>query len=323
MAFTLTETLDNLYTTTWQLMKDKVRDQIFTATPFWFWMKEKGKLKAQEGHRYITEPLEYAKNDTITWLSKGGTVTLNDYEFLTTAKFDWKYVAASIVRFGVDDQQNRGKAQIINLMNSKFNNTRNSLIDELETRLFGYNNATGTYPYGLRDLVLDDPTADVTIGGVNGNTYTWWRNKSKNATGKSFDTYGVSYMRTMLNDCMNNRMMDAPDIIICDQTTYEYYEDELLTYKRIVNQKLGDAGFENQTFKGIPMVWSPQCSQRMYFLNTNFLNLVYDPAMNFDLTEWKPIPDQVNDRAAQIVLAANLTVSRRLCQGVIYNIDTA
>lgn len=37
----------------------------------------------------------------------------------------------------------------------------------------------------------------------------------------------------------------------------------------------------------------------------------------------KPIPDQVNDRAAQIVTAGALTVSRRRCHGVMHTIDTA
>ncbi len=35
---TLTEQLDNLYTTTWQNMKDTIRDQVFNALPFWYWL---------------------------------------------------------------------------------------------------------------------------------------------------------------------------------------------------------------------------------------------------------------------------------------------
>ncbi len=77
----LTEAIDNLYTTTWQHMKDTVRDQIFDATPFWFWLKDKGKIKMVSGGRHINEPLRYAKNDNIVWLGKGGTVSLNDKEF--------------------------------------------------------------------------------------------------------------------------------------------------------------------------------------------------------------------------------------------------
>jgi hypothetical protein len=118
--------------------------------------------------------------------------------------------------------------------------------------------------------------------------------------------------------------MDRPDIILSGQTPYEYYEDETMEQKQIVNKKLGDAGFTNIEFKGIPMVWSPQCSNaRMYFLNTKYLYFTYDPIMNFNMTEWKVIPDQVNDKAAQVILACCFIVTRRLCQGVYHTIDTA
>lgn len=324
MALTLTESLDNLYTTTWQNMKSTVRDQIFDATPFWFWLKEKGKLKTVEGGRFLTEPLQYAKNDNVQWIGKGGVVPLNDFEHLTIAQYNWRYLVGSIVRFGVDDQQNRGKNQIINLMMSKLDNTQNSLISEMETRLFGASGSADDAIDGLQLLAADDPTASANVGAINQSNYSWWRNKTKSMTGSSFAANGVAEMRTMLNNCGNNLKMDFPDIILCGQTPFEWYEDVNLGYYQITSNKLADAGFMSQTFKGIPMVWSPSCADtRMYFLNTNFIYFQYDPMMNFDMTEWKPIPDQVNDRAAQIILAGSMTVSRRRCQGVIHTIDTA
>lgn len=330
MPITLTETLDNLYTTTWQNMKSTLIDQIFDSTPFWYWLKEKGKMKTMEGGRFITEPIQFDKTDNVKWTGKGGTMPLNDKEFMTVTTWDWRYLAGSIVRFWVDDQKNRGKNQIINFMNAKMENLRNALVTEMETRLFGGSGAvtgSGTlesYPAfdGLQTLVADDPTASVVVGGLNQSTYTYWRNKTNNATGKSFATYGVSYMRTMLNNVSNNLKMDAPDIIVTGQTPYEYYEDNTLPYLRVTSTKLADLGFQNQTFKGLPMVWSPSCGTRMYFLNTNFLYYVYDPMVHFDMTEWKAIPNQGNDRVAQILSACGFITSRRRCQGVIYNIDT-
>lgn len=324
MALSLTEFLDNLYTTTWQNMKDKVADQIFDATPFYFWLRDKGKMKTVQGGRFITEPLQYAANDNVGWIGKGGTVPLNDFEHLTIAKYDWKYQYGSIVRFGVDDQQNRGKNQIISLMNSKMENTKNALIDDLETKLAA-STATGDEFDGLELLVSDDGTG--TIGGIAASTYTWWKNKFKDMASTSFATSGEAEMRTMLHNCSNNLRSDRPDIILSGQEAYEYYEDTQMDYVRLVNNKLGDAGFDNVMFKGIPMIWSPAIteagSDKMYFLNTNYISFVYDPMMFFDMTEWKPIPDQVNDRAAQIITACSFTVSRRRCQGVLHNIDTA
>jgi hypothetical protein len=322
MALTLTEQLDNLYTTTWEHRKGQAHDNIFTATPFWFWLKEKGKFRTEQGGRFIMEPLEYAKNDNVSWITKGDSVSLNSHEFLTESKWDWRYFVGSLVRFGIDDQQNRGRAAIMKLMTRTLDNMENSMIDSLETRLFGAQ--TGDTIEGLQNLVPDSPSSSEDAGGVDPSTYTWFRNQATTMTGLSFSVYGVNKMRTMLNDCMNNRAQDRPDIIVTGQTPYEYYEDETLEQKQIVNKTLGDAGFQNIEFKGIPMIWSPSCAAtRMYFLNTNFLYFLYDPMMNFDMTEWKPIPDQVQDRAAQIILACAFIVTRRLCQGVLHTIDTA
>jgi hypothetical protein len=332
MVGTLTEALDNLYTSTWQNMKGTVQDQVFDALPFWFWLKEKGRMETVEGGRFLTEPLQYDKSDSVKWIGRGGTAAMNDFQFLTMAKFDWRYLVGSVVRFGVDDQQNRGKNEIISLMNSKMENVKNALITEFETRLFaglgtvtaGTTTADAAAFDGLQVLVPDSPAAAVSCGGIDPSVYTWWQNKATNATGKSFATYGISEMRTMMNDTSNNLKMDRPDIILSGQTPYEYYEDTVLPVYRISNNKLADMGFENLQFKGVPMMWSPSCAAtRMYFLNTNYIKFAYDPMMMLDMTAWKDIPNQVNDRVAQIITACTFKVSRRRCQGVIYNIDTA
>lgn len=324
MAIQLTEDLNNLYTTTWQKMKDTVRDQIFDAMPFYFMLRDKGHIEAQEGHRFLTEPLQYSKNDNVTWITKGGTVSLNDYEFLTIAQYDWRYLVAPVVRFMTDDQQNRGRAQIINLMNAKLENTRNSLSDELESRLFAGDGSSDNAIDGLQQLVPDDPTvAGSSIGGIDPSTYTWWRNQQTDMTGSSFSTNGIANMRTLRNDCRNNLGMDEPNLIVSGQRPYEWYEDTVLDFYQTTNRKLADAGFENQSFKGLPMVWSPSCADtRMYFLNLNFIKMKFDPMLNFDMTDWKPIPEQPNDVAAQIVYATAMTVSRRRCHGVLHGIDT-
>jgi hypothetical protein len=75
-------------------------------------------------------------------------------------------------------------------------------------------------------------------------------------------------------------------------------------------KQLADMGFDTINFKGRPMVWSGKCaSTRMYFLNTRFFKWVYDPGYYMDMTEWKPIPAQVNDRVAHIVTACSMKVS--------------
>ena len=199
-----TESIDNLYTTTWQNMKADVADQIYSATPFFFWMKNKGNMDPVPGGRVIAEPLRYAKSDNIRWVKKGSTMPLADKEFLTEAIWEWRYLADSSVRFGVDDQQNRGRNQIIDLALAKMQNSRDSLIDALETTLFTAQ--TGDEMEGLPDLIATDPTSG-TVGGVDSATYTWWRNQEldydddygTNGGDYPFATSGQKAMARLLN----------------------------------------------------------------------------------------------------------------------------
>lgn len=331
----LTEAIDNLYTTTWENRKSEIRDQIFDGTPFWFWLRQHGGLEKVEGGRFLTEPLRYAKSERVRFVQRGSTMPLSDNQFLTAAQDEWRYLADSIVRFGVDDQQNRGKNQIISLVNSKLDQSRDSLTDKLEIALAGAKATTEGADdadafLGLRDLVADDPTASATIHGIAQNTHTWWRNQFKSMAGSSFTTNGVSEMNKMLNKCSKNLATDRPDIILGGQQPYEMYWEETLEQRRVTNKTLGDAGFENVQFRGMPFIWSPQVASddisatpgRIYFLNTRFLKFKYDPMVFFDMTEWKSIPNQINDRAAQIMLAGNLMTGRRRVHGVIFGIDT-
>ena len=320
MPFTVTEQLDNLYTTTWQNMRQMTVDNIFTSSAFWFWMTDGGRFETQEGGRTIQHPLRFAKSDNVVWIVKGKAVPMGDKEFLTNAIFNWRYLSDTIIRFGVDEQKNRGRHQNISLVSSKLDNSQDSLIDTLETATFAAQ--TGDAMNGLQDLVADDPTTG-TVGGIDASANTWWRNKTTNLTGQSFAVHGIPAMRTMINNTGNNLASEQIDVIVSGQTPHEYYEDATVEQKQIVNQRLGDAGFDNIQYKGRPLIWSSQCSNaRMYFLNTNKLTVVYDPVMWFDMTPWKDIPAQPNDRVAQVVSALNLVTSRRASQGVIHTIDT-
>jgi hypothetical protein len=328
MVNAFTQALDDLYTTTWQKRLPGVFDNIFAATPFWFWLKDKGKLKPIRGGRFIEVNLEYGTNTTVQWISRGGTVDLSDFRFLTVGQYNWRYLAANIMRYWIDEQQNSGDAQIINWVNAKLNNTEESLISTLETTLVaGSGAATVPAPAfdGLQFLVPDSgnvASSSYNAGGIDPSVYTWWQNQAIGMTGKSFAVYGIPNMRHLLNLCMNNRAMDQPDIMVTDLNTYEQYEDSVLPMLRIGNNKLADAGFQNQTYKGIPMVWTPSMSQRLYMLNTRFIEFIYDPSAFFDMTDWKPIPNQMDDRAAQIKLACGLVTTRRRVLGVMDTIDT-
>jgi hypothetical protein len=312
-----TETLDDLYTSTWNNRKKDVVDQLFKATPVYDYMRKQGAIKFDgTGGRYLEIPLSYAKNDTVTSLSKGDTISINDTAFLTTAQYEWKFVAGSIVRYYTDDAKNKSKSAHFKLIDAKLDNLKRSLVDKFETYMFGDGTGNGGKdPEGLLSLV--DPTpATGTVGNINAATYSWWRNQQAAGSGAA-SIYLLTDMRTMFNNCSKGQATETPNYIVTTQTMYELYEDEVVEQKQIVNKTSGDPEFDSVYFKGVPLMWSSQCtSGYMYFLNTDYISMIVDPDIFFTPTEWKSIPNQL-DRVMQIVCKCNIVTSRRASLGVL------
>lgn len=316
-----TQTIDDMFTTTWAYRKTEAVEQAYYTTPFWFWLKEKGHIEEITGYRRIEVPVEYGENETATWIGKGSTVPLTEGQLMTMTYEDWKYVAVTIMRYGIEDQQNKGKAQIENYVEKKTNRAEEALNDQFE-RVFFANGSGDKEPNGVQNLVSDTPTTG-TVHGINRATagYEWWRNLQYDSTGITSVSL-VTDMRHCLNTMTLYTKIAIKDIfMVTTQDIFEAYEDELLDYKRIVNQTLADASFEHIVFKGRPIMWARLCpAEHMYFLNPRYLYVVIDPTYFMDMTEWKAIPDQVNDRVAQIVCTTQMIVTRPIAQLVMTGI---
>jgi hypothetical protein len=321
MPPTWTETIDNLFSSTWALRKTEAIDQAFLKTPVIFWLREAGRVDHINGFKRIEIPLNYGSNETVRWITRGTPVPIQDSEIITIAYEDWRYCGVSIMRWFEVDQKNRGKAQAINLVTTQIDTAERSLWEELERVVFA--DGTGqNEPNGLKNLISTSGAADTsTVHGISRSTYSWFRNQSKVASGAA-EVYLVSDMRTCLNDVTKYSKSELKDVfMVTDQASFELYEDVCLEMKILMNTKLADAGFDSIVFKGRPMIWSPSApSGEMRFINPNYIKLVTDEGFFMEMTDWKSIPDQPFDRVAQIVCTLNMVVSRPICQKVLYNI---
>lgn len=316
---TRTETLDDLYTTTWNNRRKEVVDQFFNASPFYMELKRRGGIKYNgTGGRYLEVPLSYAKNETVTSLGRGDTISLSDTAFLSVAQYEWKFTAGTIVRYFTDDAKNKSMQQHINLANAKIDNLRDSLVDKFEEMLFSDGTGNGSKDInGLDNLVNSAGTG--TVGNINSSTYTWWQNRTKSSSGAA-SVYLLSDMRNLANTCSEGKTRRMPNMIVTTQTVAELYDDEVLEQRSIVNKSSGDAEFLQTSWKGIPIIWSAQCtSGYMYMLNSQFIGLNVDPQINFMATQWKNIPNQL-DRVMQVVVKSELTTTRRKSLGVLTGI---
>jgi hypothetical protein len=307
----LTEQFDTLYSTTWQLMRDEVVDNIFRATPLYFWLNSKGRVRRETGGRWIGVQLMYAKNTTVQTLGPGGIVDISPQDPMTTAKYDWRWIAGSVIRLYAEDHMNAGRSQIMNLVQGKLKNLELSLIDKMELMAYGDGTTNGGLDFdGLGNLVAT--TAGLTVGGINSTTQTWWDNYRK--------TYvAANGIRAEMTTAYNSVSVgnDHPTLILTTQSIYEMYETTLTNILRTTSNALGDAGFESLAFKGGAVTFSPSCTAtNVYFLNERYLEMILESDADFAMTDWKPIPNQL-DRVAQVVSQADIVTSNRRMQGVL------
>lgn len=310
----VTEQFDTLYSTTWQLMRKEVVDNIMTATPLTYWLRGAKRIRRETGGRWIGVQLMYAKNTTVKTVGPGGTVDINPVDPFTTAQFNWKWLAGSVIRLFAEDHMNAGENAILNLVKGKLKNLELSMIDKQESMGFGDGTGNGGLDFdGLGNLA--STSSGLTVGGINSTTQTWWDNTRR--------TYvGANGIRKELTTLYNNISIgnDHPTLLLGHQAVFEMYEDSLTNVLRIQNNAFGDSGFEALGFKGAAFTFSPSIGSGLcYELNERYLELVIESGADYVMTDWKPIPNQL-DRVAQVVCQGNIVTNNRRMQGVLSSI---
>lgn len=328
MAATISDTIDDLYITTWETRRTKVVDIIFDATPLYFWMKSKGRIMEDHtGGKWLDVPLMVSKNETVAMYQKGGTFDVAQTDKLDMARYNWKYMGVSLVRYKVDELVNRGKAKVIDKMLVEMDVAKLSMIDKIEN----YSFSDGTDESGLAfdgfDIICDEiPTTAVDsdqteVGGIAQASNPLWRNayRDMDSEGTVASLHMIPAWKYVMREASNGN--DKPDILVTTAKILDFYDDECFELKQLVNTTLGDVGFRNLVWRGLPIIDCPSCkSGSTYFLNTKYLSFIMQAGANFAMTDWKQAPNTL-DRYAQIFTSGNWATSHRARQGVVFNID--
>ena len=114
-------------------------------------------------------------------------------------------------------------------------------------------------------------------------------------------------MRNLYNTITNQSLAKgAPDLIISDQNSYQYYEGTVQPQIRYSDTDMADAGFENLRFKGATMTYDPNTpSGKLYMLSSDALKLVTNKGTNFITTKFIQ-PSNQDAKVAQLLWAGQL-----------------
>lgn len=157
---------------------------------------------------------------------------------------------------------------------------------------------------------------------INSSNFSFWQNDFYD-----FSTEGVTASATTIQAAMNRcwmrtvRNRDMVDLIVADNTYYDYYWRSLQAIQRISGEDSAAAGFKALKFMGADVVLDGGLSgdapaSHMYFLNTDYLFFRPHRDRNMIMLPEKRAVNQ--DAIVKTILwAGNMTISNRKLQSVI------
>ena len=112
---------------------------------------------------------------------------------------------------------------------------------------------------------------------------------------------------------------DQPDLIVAANDYYTFFEGSQASLKRYNDVSRGDAGFVTLKYKNADVLFdggSGVPSSRMYFINTNYMELVVHQDADLEIVdEIRPVNQ--DGHVIPILWMGNLSCSNRHQQGVI------
>tara|TARA_R110000765_G_scaffold251879_1_gene353252 strand:+ start:405 stop:1370 length:966 start_codon:yes stop_codon:yes gene_type:complete len=313
---------DEILSTTLKNYVPKLTDNIFSARPLFYALTNGQTIRRISGGAKIVVPLIYGTNSTAGSYSGTDTISVTAQTGISAAEYSWKQYAATVTISGIEEAKNNGEAQIIDLLEGKIFQTQETIIENLNTMLFG--NSTGNSGkdwQGLSALVgLGNDDGSAALAGIDAtdSDNSWWRSSVTNQGG----ALTVAGMVTLYNNVSVGN--DQPTICITGQNQYEAYEALLDQNIRYTDTDMADGGFQNLLFKGCPITFDDTLAGegRLYFLNTKYLQLVAHSDVWFKPTPFVR-PTNQDSVFSQILCYGNLTTSNRSRQGLMYGITPA
>lgn len=328
-------------------LSDQISDAISTSNASFFFYKKKGNWEGtKSGGRQLRKTVLY-QLQTVRPLGSYGSVNVNPTDGHTSVYFDWKQTAVPVSFTDMEEFQTSGSESIQSIVKAKYQQAKSSLDDfmsrslirgqgEIDTSSFTTALTSpidgSTFADPLLKLVAFDPTASLTVGGVDQSTNTWWQNQLVDSAASTLAVF-LGELRTLHVRCQRGGggKNKAPDFHLVDERGYNIYEKALALTHRNPDYNKADIPFENVLFKGAPVIpeeLMPDVKNgsttvidgTWLMLNSEYMGFTYDSGKSFKLGANVRPNNQLLSSALMPVRGTHWTNNRRKL-GIMGDID--
>jgi hypothetical protein len=311
----------DIMATTIESRTRKIADNVTNNNAILSRMSTKGKIKTFSGGYKILQELSFAENSNAGWYSGYDLLPVGVSDVISAAEYNIKQAAVPVIISGLEQLQNAGREQMIDLMESRLSVAESTIANLITGGLYSDGTGSGGKEIdGLNAAVPLDPAA-APYGGIDGATFTFWQNAVK-------DSANTTTLQADWNELWANlvRGQDRPDLIMTDTVAWQAYLASLQANQRFSNTMMADAGFNSIKFMDSDVVLdggiyngtlgSGAPVGTAFFLNTNYLH--YRPHSARNMVPLSPNRRYATNQDAEVQIiawAGNLTTSGRMFQG--------
>lgn len=254
---------------------DNVRDNNALLTR----LDKRGRMKPFDGGSIILQELSFASNATATYYSGAETINIAPQDVISASQWSIKQAACSVTITGLEDLQNAGEEQIIDLLDARMDVAEASMENLISSGI--YSDGTGSNGKqitGLQAMVVASPSSG-TVGGIDRATWSFWQNQTFD-----FSTdLGVSASATNIQTgfdtlyARTSRGSDVVDLIPVDNHFWTLFLQSLQNNQRFTgDSELAKLGFQTIKFMNADVVLDGGIggdipSKTAYFLNTRYI----------------------------------------------------
>lgn len=322
MAFA-NPSISDIIATTIQNRSGIIADNVTKNNALLSRLKQRGNVKKFSGGNVILQELSFAENANAGYYSGYETLPVAAQDVISAAQYDIKQAACPVTISGLEQLQNAGKEQIIDLLEGRIAVAESTMANLISSGL--YSDGTGYGGKEITGLNLQVPVNPATgsPGGIDRATWNFWRSKMFDFTTDGGAAVSASNIQTYFNKLWGQlvRGNDRPDLIIVDSVLWGFYTASLQLIQRFTSSDSANLGFVTQKFMDADVVLDGGIggfcpASTGFFLNTKYL--FYRPHSQRDMVPLSPGKRYSVNQDAEVQIlawAGNLTASGLQFQG--------
>lgn len=311
--------VSDIITTTIEKRSRKLADNVTKNNALLMRLKQKGRVRPFSGGRLIYEEMSFAENGNAGYYSGYDLLPTAAQDVLTSAQYDIKQAACPVVISGLEQLQNAGPEQMIDLLAGRMEVAETTMMNLVAGGVYADGTGSGGKEIvGLNAAVPLNP-ATGTYGGINRATWNFWRSKIVDVNGTGTLLASMTLLWTQLV-----RGVDRPDLIVSDSTVWQAYVALLQAQQRFTAADgAGESGF------GFPTIKFMDCDMVLdggiggfcpagtaFFLNSKYISYRPHSARNFvPLSPNKRYSINQDAEVQILAWAGNMTTSGAQFQG--------